>query len=120
MAGDHGGRPCDTEHPGDVRVRCPRVNGNRDPAGGDQRDKGGGVVERIDEPDVYPGTGWQARVVQAALGLADDVEQARVSERRGATCVREVDVIAVAGGRLFNPCAYHEGSSTQYIIRWSL
>ena len=115
------GRPGDAEHPGDVGVGRPRVERDRDPAGGDKRDEGGGVVERIGEPDADPGAGRQAGLVQAALGLADDVEQARVGQRRRAARVREVDVIAVAGGRLFDPCAYHgRFASTQYIIRWSL
>ena len=101
------GRPRDADHPGDVRVGCTRVKRDNDPAGRDERYQGGGIAERVGEPDDDPGATRQARLVQAALRFADDAEQASVGQRGLAAGIREVDVIAMPGGGHLDPAAYH-------------
>ena len=73
------------------------------------------------EPDHDPRAGRQPGRVQPSFNVGDGAKEPGVAERRRPAGVRQVQVGAVAGGRLLDPIAY-QGShpSGQYIIRGSL
>ena len=118
---DDGGRLGHAEHPGDVGVGRRRVQRDGHPAGRDDRHQRGRVLHGLAEPDHDPGAGRQPGRVQPSFNVGDGVQEPGVAERRRPPRVRQVQVGAVAGGRLLDPIAY-QGShpSGQYIIRGSL
>ncbi len=118
---DDGGRLGHAEHPGDVGVGRGRVQRDGHPPGRDDRHQRGRVLDGLAEPDHDPGAGRQPGRVQPSLHVGDGVAKPGVAERGRPARVRQVQVGAVAGGRLLDPIAY-QGShpSGQYIIRGSL
>ena len=100
-------RPGHREHPGQFRAGRRRVERDHHPACRHDGDQGGGVAERIRQPQRHGRSGRHAGPVQASRPARGGPAQPGIGQRAGARGVLQVGGVAPAGRRLVDPFRYH-------------